>query len=416
VRVALAATLIKRSADFALFATVFDRCFPAAAPDAPGDLPRDLPTSAPDLAPGDQLAAGLAAGDAGQLDALARRLVGRYGGFGSVSASERYHQQRVERAIDLSRAFQTALRASRPEGERRPVLDEALARAEIEGRLQQFRRQLREEVRRRMGDEAVAPSLSASVSESESASVEDTDFLGASTTELRAMRQAVRPLARRLAARLASRDRRQDRGRVDVRGTIHRSLGSGGVPVDLNHRRRRRSRPDLWLLCDVSGSVADFARFMLSFLYAMHEEFPRIRTFLFVDDVEEVTDLLAARAHDVDPFALPRGLLARATNAGRRRSDYGRALELFWSRYGHEVGPRATVVISGDARTHDRDPRGDVLAAVAGRARRVWFLNPEPRAAWDLGDSVASLYGGICHHMAEVRNLRQLAACVAELA
>jgi uncharacterized protein len=159
--------------------------------------------------------------------------------------------------------------------------------------------------------------------------------------------------------------------------------------------------------------VADFARFTLTFVYAMHEEFSHLRTFVFVDDLEEVTRLLEQRAHDLDPFAL---LVRASVRHGRRRSDYGRAFERFWSQYGGEVGPWATVILTGDARSHDSDPRGDVLRAIASRARQVWFLNPEPRASWDRGDSVASLYAGICHRMVEVRNLRHLAACVAELA
>jgi hypothetical protein len=226
------------------------------------------------------------------------------------------------------------------------------------------------------------------------------------------MRQTVRPLARRLAARLAWRDRRRH-GRVDMRRTIRHSLNTGGVPADLAFHHRSRTRPDLWLLCDVSGSVAEFARFMLAFVYAMQEEFPRIRTVVFVDDVQEITDVLARAGHDLDPFAM---MMRASAGLGRRRSDYGRALAQFWSRFGDEIGPWATVIITGDARTHDRDPRADLLAAIARRARRVWFLNPEPRAEWERGDSVAAVYAPLCHHMAEVRNLRQLAACVAELA
>jgi len=398
VRTALVATLIKRSADLVTFARIFDRCFPASPPDD-----RDL-SPVGDVGPTEQVASAIATGGGRALDDLARRLVERYAGLASPRSSERYHVQRVERAVDISGAFQTALRAGREGGERRPALEERLARAEIEARLQRFRRELREQVHRRLADELGLTSLSTPL--------EETDFLRASTTELRAMRDAVRPLARRIGAHLSSRDRRLRRGRVDMRRTIRASLGSGGVALDPAYHRRRRTRPDLWLLCDVSGSVAEFARFMLAFVYVMHEEFPRIRAFVFVDDVEEVTGLLTGHGDGRDPFRL---LAGAGATLGRRRSDYGRALECFWSRYGMEVGPWATVIVSGDARSHDRDPRGDVLGAIASRARRVWFLNPEPRATWGRGDSVASLYEGICHHMAEVRNLRQLAACVADL-
>jgi uncharacterized protein len=391
VRTALAATLVKRPEDLSAFASVFDYCFPYR----PLRAATTRPTDEAGGGLRDQLAGALTAGDSLAIDDLARRLVERYTGLDAARASERYHVQRLERTIDLSGARQQALRQ----------LDRGIGRAEIDGLLQRFRRDLLDEVRRRLTDE-----LDMAVSTS---SLEEIDFLRASTTELRAMRSAVRPLARRLAARLASHDRRHRKGRVDVRRTIRASLSSGGVPLDPAYRHRRRTRPDVWLLCDVSGSVAEFARFTLMFVYAMHEEFSHLRTFVFVDDVEEVTRLLEQRAHDIDPFAL---LVRASASPGRRRSDYGRAIERFWSQYGGEVGPWATVIFTGDARTHATDPQADVLRALTSRARHVWFLNPEPRATWDRGDSVASLYGGICHRMAEVRNLRQLAACVADLA
>ncbi len=318
VRVALGATLVKRSQDLDTFATVFDRCFRSAPP----DYFRSGDDEDGDTLRGEVLV-GLEAHDPNVLGDLARRLVERYGGLDAPRASERYHIQRVERAIDLSGAFQHAFRAARDGGARRPALEERLARSELDALIQQLRRALRDEVRLRLSGEPNP--LAGGIA------VEDIDFLRASTSELRAMRKTVRPLARRLAARVATRDRRRRTGKVDIRRTMRRSLSSGGVPLDPALRRRRHTRPDIWLLCDVSGSVAEFARFTLSFVSAMHGEFPRMRTFVFVDDVEDVSDLLKRCSHGPDLF----GPLVQVCGIhASHRSDYGLALRRFWARYG----------------------------------------------------------------------------------
>src|SRR5439155_233899 len=142
--------------------------------------------------------------------------------------------------------------------------------------------------------------LPADLTEAAGPPIEDVDFLGASPTELREMRNAIRPLARKLAARVAHRRRLRRHGRLDARRTIRRSLSAGGVPLEPAFRYPRVSKPDLYLLCDVSGSVAEFAQFTLSILYAMNDEFPRIRSFAFVDGIDEVTALLEESAHRLD--------------------------------------------------------------------------------------------------------------------
>ena len=404
VRVALAATLVKRPDDLAAFGVAFDRCFPVHPPGVPptGSTFTAAPEAEESLS--DALAMALHGGDASTLRHVAKRFVDRYAGLDALRRSERYHLQRVERAADLSGALQRALAAGRDGGQRRSALDERIARAELEMRIQRLRREVRDEIRRRLADEPDRPPGRASLDE--------IDFLIASTTELQAMRAAVRPLARRLAAHMARRERRHRTGKVDVRRTMRRSIGSGGVPLDPATRHRRRRRPELWVLGDVSGSVAEFARFTLAFVYAMHEEFRRTRSFVFVDDIEEVTALLDRRSYEPDPLSL---LVRASAPHGRRRSDYGRVLARFWDDYGAELGPTATVIVTGDARSHDFEPRADILQTMSETVRGCWFLNPEPREEWDTGDSVASLYSATRAHMAEVRNLRQLAACIADI-
>jgi uncharacterized protein with von Willebrand factor type A (vWA) domain len=403
-RVALGTTLVKRSEDLVAFEAAFERWFAtASATVEPGDR-ADADGAGEDAAIREQLARALAGGDATALPALAARAVRRWAGLGSAPGSDRYHLQRVRRGLDLSGIRQDALRLRRG-GDRGTVVEERLAQADIEALLERFRRLLAAEVRTgRTG--RVGPA--APVIERP----DEIDFLGASTLELREMRAAVRPLARKLAARVAHRQRRSRGGRLDMRRTLRGSLQSGGVPLDPAYRHRPRTRPELWVVCDISGSMAEFSRFTLTLVYALHEELSGLRTFVFVDDVREITDVLDRRLHDVDPYSL----LVRASAArARHRSDYGRALRQLLDQHGSELGPRATLVVTGDARSHHGDPGLDALREIHRRSRRVWFLNPEPRERWDQGDSVASLYTLACDHMAEVRNLRQLVACVTEL-
>jgi uncharacterized protein len=400
-RVALATTLVKHSGHLGAFDAAFERWFGPPTPPTRAAADDDGLEGAEDAAIRRRLAEALASGDVDALPALAAQAVRRWAGFGLVAGSDRYRLHRLLRGLDLSAVRQDAVRRGRG-GERRAALDERLAQADVEALLDRYRQLLAAEVRAGSAEPGapVTPSP------------DEVDFLRASTGELRDMRAAVRPLARRLAAKAAHQQRRSRGGRLDMRRTLRGSLQSGGVPLDPAYRHRPRTRPELWVLCDVSGSMAEFSRFTLALVYALHEEFSGLRTFVFVDDVQEITDVLDRRLHDVDPYAL----LARASaSRARHRSDYGRVLRSFLDQYGSQLNARATLVVTGDARSHHGDPGLQALREIHRRSRRIWFLNPEPRDRWDQGDSVATLYALACDRMAEVRNLRQLGACVTEL-
>jgi uncharacterized protein len=181
------------------------------------------------------------------------------------------------------------------------------------------------------------------------------------------------------------------------------------VPIDPAYRRRHPHRPDLWVLCDVSGSVAEHARFTIGLLSAIHNEVPRLRSFLFVDDVVEVTRVLESRRHDLDPFAVVAGA---GTPLGGRQSDWGTALARFWDDHHADLTPRSTVLVTGDGRSHDRDPRPDLVARLAQRVRGLWLLDPEPADDWPTADSAVPAYVRAGMHVLEVRTLAQLATAV----
>jgi uncharacterized protein len=403
VRVALRATLVTRAEDLPVFDALFDARF---APPRPEPLGRA--GGRPDT-PGplrDRLVDALASGDVQAVEALAAESANRYAGFDATAGSAQYRLARTLRALDAGSLAGDVLRARRV-GPRRDGLTGLVDRADTAVALDRFLAALAAQILRRGLEESSPGSapIPAPVR------IEDVDIAGASAVELHRLRQTVRPLARRLAARLARR-RPRPRGALDMRRTIRRSVSSGGVPLDPALRRRHPHRPDLWLLCDVSGSVAEYARFTIGLLCAIHDEVPRLRSFLFVDDVVEVTDVLERRRHELDPFAVVAGAGAPL---GGRRSDWGRALARFRDDHLAELTPRSTVLVTGDARTHDHDPRPDVVSALARRTRGIWLLDPEPAAEWAADDAAVVAYIAAGMRVREVRTLAHLAAAVEDV-
>lgn len=242
---------------------------------------------------------------------------------------------------------------------------------------------------------------------------EDVDFLTSSQQQIAAMRAVVDALSRRLGGRLAEKRRHRRRGTLDFRRTVRASLGTGGVPVSPVFRKPRPSKPELYVLADISGSVATFAAFTLQLTVALRSQFSRVRSFVFVDGVDEVTDVLL-RAPDI--IEATRQINAAGSGVWLDgRSDYGHALESFWEQWGDQLHRRTTVIVLGDARTNYHNPAAATLKAVRARAGHVFWLNPEPRAAWNSGDSVIASYQPFCDAVRECRNIRQLRAFVEEL-
>ena len=404
VRDALRATLVKDGDHETEFQRVFDRLFPrpraAPAVDRPGT---GGPGDAGDRR--DALAEALRAGDDEQVELLLSGAVDEWAGVTGVTGTQRHHVQRVLRRLDLSRVLQQLARGEpdRDELQRRADATEAAARVE------QVRRLIERLVAERLA-EAGGPRPDGAPTPA--ADLEDRAILRVGPEELTALRGAVRPLARRLASRLGRR-RRRGHGGLDMRRTVRASLSSGGVPLAPQLRRRSPSKPDLVVLCDVSGSVAQFAPFTLALLHALHAEFRRVRSWVFIDGAVEITDLLAAAPGVLDAHHLlgRRGLVARDG-----RSDYGHAFSAFLAGAADAVTAKTTVIVVGDARGHDRRPALSETARLHARARRLYWLNPEPAAEWDTGDSVMSAYASHCTRVFEVATLRQLGDCVAAIA
>lgn len=222
----------------------------------------------------------------------------------------------------------------------------------------------------------------------------------------------VRRLGRTLRDRLERERRRARRGRLDVRATVRASLRTGGVPFVPVMRRRRRERPKLVVLCDVSESVRAAARFLLVLVYAMQEAFARTRSFVFVRELGEATPLFEAHP----PEEAVRRAFAGEVVSVAANSDYGHVFARLVDRYLDAIDRRTTVVVLGDARSNYLDPNVEALARVHRRAARIVWLNPEPRASWGFGDSEMHRYLPWCTFAAPVRSLRELREAVERLA
>jgi uncharacterized protein len=332
----------------------------------------------------------VASGD--DLAALAAGLVDEHAGLDAGARTERHHVHRVFLGADIARLM-SRVRIADPDSS--PAL--------IRARVDELKRLIGLDVRARL-DLAELPGIDADL--------HDVDFLDATRAELDQMRDVIRPVARKLAARLARR-RAHHAGRVNIRRTMRRSLDTGGVPLDLRHDRRRAHKPELFVLCDISGSVADFSLFTLTLMSAISAELARTRSFVFVDAVDEVTELLASTAHGIEPWQLLRNANVIGDDG---HSDYAKVLERFWRDVGdRDLHRTSTVIVTGDARTNHRGTGADWLERIDERARRVYWLNPEPRADWNTYDSQMSVYAAHCAACFEVRNLRQLVAAVEQL-
>lgn len=412
-RESLAATLTSSASHRMAFDTLFDIYFPrthampdedeAPAGSAPGEgNPRDIQDFLADLI--DQLMQG----DDAALRAMAREAVASYGRVENADGSQSYFAYRVYRNFNLKGLLRRLMGEAGIEDD--DDLVSRLMADEFEARLRRFREEIDAEIRRRQveqrGPEAIAKRAARPLPE-------DVDFFSITADEQAHMRKAVRPLARKLATRLAVKRKRARDGQLDIRKTLRRALGSGGVPIDPAFRAKKIHRPELVLICDVSGSVAAFAKFTLMFTHALQGQFSRVRSFAFIDTCDEVTHLFA----DGD---FSGGMARMQTEADLvwldGHSDYGHAFEVFARKFRSALTPRSTVIVLGDARNNYRAANTWALKEMKEHSKRLFWLNPEPAVQWDSGDSVASDYALVCDRMVECRNLNQLASFIESIA
>lgn len=210
-----------------------------------------------------------------------------------------------------------------------------------------------------------------------------------SPADMARMKTAVTRMARRLAQRHSRRQRRQLRGRLDMRRTLRANAGNDGMPFSLQWQHRRRDKPRIVVVCDVSASVANSVRFLLLFLYALHDVVSDLRSFAFSNRLQDVSRVLEtmpfddAMTHIID-------------KVGNGSTDYGQAWADLHDRHLEAIDRRTTIIVLGDGRSNGTDPRLDLFAQFADRARRVLWLCPERPRRWGTGDSAMLAYRPFC--------------------
>jgi uncharacterized protein with von Willebrand factor type A (vWA) domain len=382
-REAMAATLAKSPEDRRVFELVFDRFFFRAAEaeaarrriteaagtaDAPAEV--DLDTLR------QQIAAALRDGSEAALRDLARLAIAAFG-RGEGSGVLGVDVQRIRRALGLR---------VEPQPER--PLDDPRRQGIPREQLRRFEAHLRRELERALIERTAALPPKRPLNELDRA------LPSGPIQDLAAVHRVVAQLKRRLATQGHELRGRKRHAQVDVRRTMRASLQTGGVPIALKYRPQRPRRPEILVLCDVSTSVTSASTFFLSVLHALHDAFRKLRSFVFIERISEVTEVFE-RERD---FRTASEAISRDAGVAdiSGYTDYGRVWEEFLSLVVDELHPRATVIVLGDARTNGRPPRDDVFAAITARAGRTFWLNPEPRLYWNYGDSVIAAYERHC--------------------
>jgi hypothetical protein len=412
----LRSVLVKRGRDIPIFDSLFDLCF-AGSPirgrtdDEPsfeteGNLARHLQelvvTYQPELSlPGELIMTG-------QFAALARLIQNSSLGLGldrmESPLQVNYYLRRFRQQLDLdgvrnqSGHFIDDLAARGLDLDRAQAMRQYLDR-NLERLDEELKRLLREELARnrylylrRLENEDLA----------------ERRLSGLSEVDIMAMRPAVERLARRIKDRLSRRYRHAEAGRFDLKATLRANIGLGGPLPWLRFHSKKPHRPQVVALCDVSNSVRNFSRFMLLFLYTLKEVVARVRSFIFVGDLIEVTELFRRRE-------INEAVALAAAGHGLQyafRTDYGAGFLQFQQDHLACINSRTTVFILGDARSNFFDPNPAALESIAKKARRLVWLNPEPRNNWKLGDSVMETYRRYCTKVVECGNLKQLSEII----
>jgi uncharacterized protein len=436
---ALAATLVKSNAHWRAFETVFDVYFSLRGPQwavdgEDGDADPEAQAAAAEamadarrqgegkgggamegLSPeelAEILFKALMRDDQAMMRAVARESVTRYAGMEpGRPVGGTYYLYRTLRNLDLEGLMKRLMESSREESDGLTPLEERLVKDEYELRIDQLRKEVEAEIRRRLvadrGAEAMAKTLRKPLPE-------NVDFMHATREELVQLRKAVSPLTRKLAVRLARKRRHGRKGPLDFRSTVRHSLSYGGVPAEPKFRYPRPSKPEIMVVADISGSVAAFARFTLHLVHAISSQFSKVRSFVFVDGIDEVTRFFEGVEDITD--AITRVNTEADVIWVDGHSDYGHAFEVFWERWGKEITPKTSVLLLGDARNNYHASQAWIIKEMRKKARHVFWLNPEPKSYWDTGDSIVGEYAAHCDGVFECRNLKQLEGFVEHLA
>jgi uncharacterized protein with von Willebrand factor type A (vWA) domain len=397
-REALAATLAKSQEDRRTFELVFDRFFFRAAEREAVErglreerFQADGERLDPD-ALRERIRGAIRGGSDGEMRDMARLAIAAFGRRGEGSGVIGVDVQRIRRTLGL--------RTEQPGATEAPPEPDAVPR---EG-LRRFERHLRRELERDLIERTRSFPPARPLRDFDRA------LPGGPLRDLAAVHRVVAQLKRRLATQGSEHRGRRRSEVVDVRRTMRASLETGGVPLRLKHRPRRPRRPEVYVLCDVSTSVTSASVFFLSVLHALHDSFRRLRSFVFVERISEVTEVFEKERSFAAVSQAIAGNAGVADVSGY--TDYGRVWLEFLAQVVDDLHPRSTVIVLGDARTNGREPYTKAFGAVSERAGRTFWINPEPKLYWNYGDSVMAAYEPYCDGVFECWTTKQLEAFV----
>jgi uncharacterized protein with von Willebrand factor type A (vWA) domain len=417
-RNALRATLVKRASDVKPFEELFDFFFlgigeaidaldrrimeelgltPEQFQQMLEQIQRLLKKMEGDLS---QLTRALLTGNRGELERLLREAASQEAEAGSLDSFRLTPYTRMAGRLQLDRVrtevegFKAMLQMLAEGGE-----DLQNVMRYLDERMRDLNRLLREIIQQEQRKRGVEPS-----DYSQRSSFADKSFSFYTEDDIRRMNEAVARLAQRLKNRLSVRRKKAARGRFNVKATLRTNMQYGGVPFHIELDRRKKTKPQVMILCDISDSVLNASRFMLQFVYSVQDLYAKVRSFVFVSDIGEVTKLF--EEHEIHR-AVEAALKGEVIDVFSH-SNFGRAFELFYKNYFAAVNGKTTVLIIGDGRNNYNRPNDWVLREIQQKAKQLIWLNPESRMTWGVGDSEMPRYAPYCDVAEECRNINQL--------
>lgn len=419
-KASLRASLVKNTKDIPLFDEIFDAYFT--------DKPSDIPIE-------ERFGHGLKTGEGDQeFDEAMRRALEEMGGLDDLTeallqgniqfiTAEMMRHMSPEELAELQNMFQRGRMVrvvldkmgwQKVQQQLRQLIKQLYQQGDHQaaGRVQErlwelqelFPRWVAGEVNERVEKQFQSKAKNKRPSAPKTEELMDKEFGAYSESEIEAMEEIVDQLARRLREDWARRAKLGGRKRLDVPRTMRAAMGTNGVPMDLLWKQKRRSKLNLAVLCDVSSSVRNASRFMLQLVYSLQQQRGRVRSFVFISDLAEVTE--AFERNTIDEAVHVATTEADITYL--THSDFGTSFRNFVDNHSDAITSRTTVIMLGDARNNYHDPEIEAVRQIKERARRFIWLNPENKWGWGWGDSIAQLYAQHCDVMLECCNLAQL--------
>lgn len=342
----------------------------------------------------------LLSGDMGQVERLLRDadIQGILGQSQNYFRMTAYLRVAAELGLDQVQQEMERVKSMILQAGEDPALSDPMTQY-VDERMQELGRLIRELIQQELAKGGVGPA-----GRERSDYLSEKSFAYYTEEDIRQMNEAVTRLAQRLKNRLSVKRKQAAKGRFNVKDTLRENLQFGGVPFKIRLDRRKKEKPQVIILCDISDSVLNASRFMLQFVYSVQDLYSKVRSFVFVSDIGEVTQLFEENEIHT---AIERSLKGEVIDV-YSHSNFGRAFELFYRDHQSAITGKTTFLIIGDGRNNYNRPNEWVLREIQQQAKQLIWLNPESQHTWGIGDSEMPRYKPYCDVVEECRNINQL--------